>query len=47
MPTKGIEQRHLFLLHRDVLLRVIDYGLGLTVLSQSNLLKLEIVQNKP
>ena len=38
MASKGIEQRHLFLLYQSVILSVIDYGLGLTTLSQSNLL---------
>ena len=46
MASKGIEQRHLFLLYRSVILNVIDYGLGLTTLSQSNLLKLNRVQNE-
>ena len=46
MASKGIEQRHLFLLYESVILSVIDYGLGLTTLSQSNLLKLDRVQNK-
>ena len=41
MPSKGIEQRHLFLLYS-----VIDYGLGLTVLSQSHLLKFDRVRNE-
>ena len=47
-PTKlrCIEQRHLFLLYQSVILSVIDYGLGLTTLSQSNLLKLDRVQNE-
>ena len=46
MATKGIEQRHLFLLYQSVILSVIDYSLGLTTLSQSNLLKLDWVQNE-
>ena len=46
MASKGIEQRHLFLLYQNVILSVIDYGLGLTTLSQSNLLKLDRVQNE-
>ena len=46
MASKGIEQRHLFLLYQSVILSVIDYGLGLTTLSQSNLLKHDRVQNK-
>ena len=45
MDSKGIE-RHLFLLYQSVILSVIDYGLGLTTLSQSNLLKLDRVQNE-
>ena len=46
MASKGIEQRHLFLLYQSVILSVIDYGLGLTTLSQSNLLKHDRVQNE-
>ena len=46
MASKGIEQRHLFLLYQSVILSVIDYGLGLTTLSQSNLMKLDRVQNE-
>ena len=47
MASKGIEQRHLFLLFQSVILIVsVDYGLGLTTLSQSNLLKLDRVQNE-
>ena len=46
MASKGIEQRHLFLLYQSVTLSVIDYGLGLTTLSQSNLLTLDRVQNE-
>ena len=46
MAAKGIEQRHLFLLYQSVILSVIDYGLGLTTLSQSNLLKLDRVQSE-
>ena len=46
MASKGIKQCHLFLLYQSVLLSIIDCGLGLTTLSQSNLLKLERVQNK-
>ena len=43
MVLKGIEQRHLFLLYQSVILSIIDYGLVLTTLSQSNLLKLDRV----
>ena len=48
MASKGIGQRHrhLFLLYQSVILSVIDYGLGLTTLSQSNLMKLDRVQNE-
>ena len=46
MASKGIEQRHLSLLYQSVILSVIDYGLGLTTLSQSSLLKLDRVQNE-
>ena len=41
-----LEQRHLFLLYQSVILSVIDYGLGLTALPQSNLLKLDRMQNE-
>ena len=43
---KSIEQRHLFLLHHSVILSIVDYDLGLTTLSQSNLLKLDTVQDQ-
>ena len=46
MASKGIEQRHLFLLYQSVILNVIDYGRGLTTLSQSTLLKLDRVQSE-
>ena len=46
MAAKGIEQRDLFLLYQSVPLSVIDYGLGLSTLSQSNLLKLNKVQKE-
>ena len=46
MASKGIEQRHVYLLYQSVILSVIDYGLGLKTLSQSNLLKLDRVQNE-
>ena len=46
MGSRGIEQRQLFLLYQSVILGVIDYGLGLTSLSQSNLLKFDRVQNE-
>ena len=41
MAAKGIDQSHLFLLYQSVILSDIDYGLSLTTLSQSNLLKLD------
>ena len=46
MASKGVEQRHLFLLYQSVILSVTDYGLGLTTLSQANLSKLYRVQNE-
>ena len=46
MASKGIEQRHLFLLYHSVILSVIDYDLDLTTLLQSNLLKLHRVLNE-
>ena len=46
MAAKSIEQHHQFLLYQSVILSVIDYGLGLATLSQSNLLKLDGVQNE-
>ena len=46
MASKGIEQRCLFLLYQSVILSVIDYGLGLITLLQSNLLKLDGAQNE-
>ena len=38
VATKGIEQRHLFLLYQSMVLSAIDYGLGLTTIAQTNLL---------
>ena len=46
MAAKGIEQHHLFLLYQSVVLSVIDYRLGLTTVAQTNLLKLDRVQNE-
>ena len=46
VAAKGIEQRYLFLLNQRVILSVIDYGLGLTTLPQSNLLKLYRVHDE-
>ena len=45
MAAKGIEQCHLFLLYQSVVLSVIDYGLGLTTMAQTNLLTLDRVQD--
>ena len=45
MAAKGIEQC-LFLLHQSVVLSVIDYGLGLRTMAQTNLLKLDRVHNE-
>ena len=45
VAAKGIEQCHLFLLHQSVVLSVIDYGLGLTTMAQTNLLTLDRVQD--
>ena len=44
--AKGIEQRQLFLPSQSVLLSVIDYGLSLTTMAQTNLLKLDRVQKE-
>ena len=46
MTAKGIEQLHLFLLYQSVVLSVTDYGLGLTTMVQTNLLKLDRVRNE-
>ena len=46
MAAKGIEQRHLFLLHQRVLLSVTDCGPGLTTMAPTNLLKLDRVQSE-
>ena len=46
MAAKGIKQRHLFLLHQSVVFSVTDYGLGLTAMAQTNLLKLDRVQSE-
>ena len=43
MASKGIKQPHPY---QCVMLSVIDYNVGLTTLSQFNLLKLDRVQNK-
>ena len=44
--ASSIEQRHLFPLYQSVELSVTDYGLGLTTTAQTNLLKLDRVQNE-
>ena len=41
MAAKDIEQRHIFLLYQSTVFNVIDYGLGITTMSQTNVLKLE------
>ena len=46
MAAEGIEQCHLFLLYQSVVLSVVDYGLGLTTMTQTNLLTLDRVQNE-
>ena len=46
MASKGIEQRHLFRLYQSVVLSTMDYGLGLTTISRTNLQKLDRVQNE-
>ena len=46
MAAKGIEQRHLFLLYQSAVFSVTDYGLGLTTVAQTNLLKLDRVQSE-
>ena len=46
VSAKGTEQRHLFLLYQSVVLSVTVYGLGLTTMAQTNLLKLDRVQNE-
>ena len=46
MAAKGIDQRHLLLLYQSVVLSVTDYRIGLTTMAQTNLLKLDRVQNE-
>ena len=46
MASKGIEQRHLFQLYQSVVLSIMDYGLGLTTISSTNLQKLDRIQNE-
>ena len=45
MAAKGIEQRHLFLMYQNVVLSVIDYGIGFTM-SQTNLPRLDMTDCK-
>ena len=45
MASKGIKQCHLFLLYQSVMLIVPYYDLGLTKRTQTNLVKLDTVQN--
>ena len=47
MASNGSEQSYLFLLYQSVILSVNDYDLGLTTLSQSNLMKSDRAQNEP
>ena len=44
--AKDSEQRRLFLLYKDVGLSVTDYGLGLTTIARTYLLKPDRVQNE-
>ena len=44
--AKGIKQGHIFRQYQSGVLSVIDYGLGLTTIVQTNLLKLDRVQNE-
>ena len=46
VAAKCIEQRQVFLLYQSVVLSVIDYGLGLTTVAQTNPLKVDRVQNE-
>ena len=46
MAAKDTEQRHIFLLYQSVVLGVIDCGPGRTAMAQTNLLKLDSVQNE-
>ena len=46
MAAKGFEQYHLFLLYQSVVLGVTDNGRGSTTVGQTNLLKLDTVQNE-
>ena len=46
MAAKDTEQRYFFLLYQSVVLDVIDCGPGRTARAQTNLLKLDSVQNE-
>ena len=46
MAAKGIKQRHLFQLYQSVVLSATDYGRGLPTMAQTNLLKVDRVQNE-
>ena len=47
MAAMGTELRHLFLLYQQsIVFSVTDYGLGLTTMEKTNLLKLNTVQNE-
>ena len=46
VAVMGIKHHHLFLLYQSVVLSVTDYELDLTTMAQTNLLKLDSVQNK-
>ena len=46
ISCKGIEQCHLFLLYQSMVFSVTNYGLGLTTMVKTNLLKLNAVQNE-
>ena len=41
MVAMGPEQCHLFLLYQSLVHSITDYGLGLTTMAQTNLLKLD------
>ena len=46
MKRTQLTERPVFLLYQRVVLSVIAYGLGLTTMAQTNLLKLDRVQSK-
>ena len=46
MVAMSTEQQHLFLLYQGLVHSVTDYGLGLATMAQTNLLKLDRVQNE-